>query len=81
MACTVLPRPMSSARRRRPCLDTAKLQENTDNVRKLTKMIFLSIYEDKFSHRAAATLSEREVRVSHLLDLHFSYIIKKAERL
>lgn len=44
-------------------------------------MIFLSIYEDKFSHRAAATLSEREVRVSHLLDLHFSYIIKKAERL
>lgn len=30
MACTVLPRPMSSARRRRPCLDTAKLQANTE---------------------------------------------------
>lgn len=29
MACSVFPRPMSSARRRRPCLDTAKLRHNT----------------------------------------------------
>lgn len=53
MACTVFPRPMSSARRRRPRLDTAKLQGNNNdlNTQRNTKMKSMTVEEWK-THRS-----------------------------